>query len=262
MPVLSAVGLTSPPTNAFGLYQYLAQRVPGYDSSEYLRELNSAYIHVWEEITKLNNLYFTNIKTVTVAKAQFQYDFMFNADGGLSAAVSSRLYQITRIRIQPSGNGLFQSTTPYPPNHPEFLGINANPTATPAQTGPYYWFQSGRNQVNFGLPLASGTVIEVTYAFWPIALIAMSNGSISSSGTTITGVGTTFTQLLQPDFQSSLPSVQGQEEILAELICNAAATAGGQIYRVATITSDTAMTLITAPPALSSGSPYVVATLP
>ena len=83
--------LKSPPTNAFGLVQYLMQRLPGYDPSEYLRELNSAYIHVWEEITKLKNHYFTNIKTVTVNTAQFNYDLMLNSDNGLSAPISSRL---------------------------------------------------------------------------------------------------------------------------------------------------------------------------
>src|SRR5215831_7527611 len=105
MPVLNQNSLFSPPTNAFGLAQYLAQRLPGYDNSEYLRELNSAYVHVWEEITKLKNHYFTNIKTVTTLKVQTGYDLMFNSDGALSAAVSSRLYQVTRIRVQPPAGG-------------------------------------------------------------------------------------------------------------------------------------------------------------
>src|SRR5579871_2456499 len=110
MPAVQQSLLKSPPTNAFGLYQYLAQRIPGYDPSEYLRELNSAYVHVWEEVTKLKNHYFTNIVTVNVVNPQFQYDLMFNTDGGLSAAVSSRLYQVTRIRVLPPAGGLFQAT--------------------------------------------------------------------------------------------------------------------------------------------------------
>src|SRR5215470_14175916 len=100
MPALSTTTLTSPPSNVFGLVQYLQQRLPGYDPSEYLREINSAYIHVWEEVTKLKNHYFTNIKTVTTTKAQFGYDLLFNADSGLNGPVSNRLYQVTKVRVQ------------------------------------------------------------------------------------------------------------------------------------------------------------------
>lgn len=264
MPVVQTLGpLKSPPTNCYGLVQYLAQRLPGYDPSEYLRELNSAYIHVWEEITKLKNHYFSNIKTVVTAKAAFQYDLMFNADGGLSAPLSSRLYQVTRIRVQPPAGGLFQTSTLLHPNHPDFLAVNANPSSTPTQTGPYYGYLSGRNQLNWALPLAVGTTLEITYTFWPIALVFLQGGAISSSGTAVTGAGTTFTQLVQPDFQPALPTTQAQEEVQAELVVNPATAAGGQIYRVATVASDTALTTV-APvaPALAAGSAYVLATLP
>ena len=264
MPSLPALtALKSPPTNAFGLYQYLAQRLPGYDISEYLRELNSAYIHVWEEVTKLKNNYFTNITTVSVTKPQFQYDFMFNADGALSAAVSTRLYQITRIRVLPPGAQVFQGTEPTTPNRPDLLGLNANINASPALTGPYRWWQSGRNQVNWGLPLAIGTQIEVTYTFWPISLAILANGTVSSSGTTVTGASTNFTNIVQPDFQNDLPLTQAQEEIQAEFVCNPSLPLGGQIYRVTTITSDTNLTTKTAiSPVLGNASPYVLATLP
>src|SRR5215470_9599197 len=198
MPALSTTTLSSPPTNAYGLLQYLQTRLPGYDPSEYLRELNSAYIHVWEEVTKLKNQYFTNIKTVVTTKAQFGYDVQFNSDSGLSAAVSARLYQITKIRVQPPGGGLFQSTTAVAPTSDDFISVNANPSSTPTQTGPYYWYQSGRNQVNWALPLAIGTTMEVMYTFWPLGLTFIQDGTISSSGVTITGTGTFFTQLVQP----------------------------------------------------------------
>jgi hypothetical protein len=206
MPVLQTLGpLKSPPTNCYGLVQYLAQRLPGYDPSEYLRELNSAYVHVWEEITKLKNHYFTNIKTVTTLKVQTGYDLMFNSDGGLSAAISSRLYQVTRVRVQPPAGGLFQSTTFLPPNHPDFVAISANPAGTATQTGPYYCYLSGRNQLNWALPLAAGTNIEVTYTFWPIALAYLQNGTVVSNGTVVVGSNTSFTQLVQPDFASQVP---------------------------------------------------------
>lgn len=264
MPVLNTLGpLKSPPTNCYGLVQYLAQRVPGYDPSEYLRELNSAYVHVWEEITKLKNDYFTVTKTVTVTKPQFGYDLMFNADGALSAPVSQRLYQLTRIRVQPPAGGLFQQTSALHPNHPDFIAVNANPSSTPTQTGPYYWYPSGRGQVNWALPLAVGTVIEVTYSFWLIALAFMSVGTVSSAGMAVTGAGTTFTQLVLPDFQAYLPTVQGQEEVQAELVCNPTVTQGGQVYRVTTVTSDTALATATPiAPALAAASSYVLATLP
>lgn len=267
MPVLQTLGpLKSPPTNCYGLVQYLASRIPGYDPSEYLREINSAYVHVWEEVSKLKNHYFTNIKTVTVLTGQFQYDLMFNADSALSSAVSARLYQITRIRVLPPGGGLYQTVAMLHPNHPDFLATNANPTSQPTSTGPYYCYLSGRNQLNFSLPVAVGSVIEFTYTFWPIQLTYMTAGAVSSSGTTVTGASTTFTQMVQPDFQANLPTLTTaltQEAIQAEFICNPSVAAGGQIYRVGSITNDTTLATTTAvSPVLTAGSPYVLATLP
>lgn len=259
MPVVQTLpALLSPPSNAFGLVQYLAQRIPGYDFSEYLRELNSAYIHVWEEITKLRNHYFTNQKTVTVAKGQNSFDLLFNADGGLSAPLSSRLYQIIRIRVQPPAGGLFQTSLATHFNDPDYLAVAANPASTPTQTGPYYYVMWGRGNLQWAMPLAIGTVLEITYTFWPIALTYQIAGTVSSTGSTVTGSGTAFTSLAQPDFQTALPTTQLQEEIQAEFICNSS-----QIYRVATITSDTALTTAsTINPVLPSASAYVLATLP
>jgi hypothetical protein len=259
MPVVTPLNLSSPPTNAYGLYQYLAQRLPGYDPSEYLRELNSAYIHVWEEVAKLRNMYFTNQATVTVNTAQTTFDLMFNLDGALSAAVSPRYYQALRVRVQPPGGGLFQATQAMSIAENDFLAVAANPTSTPTQTGPYYWFPIGRNSIQFALPLATGTKLEVTYVFWPLALTYDSSGTVSSAGAAITGVGSKFTQILQPDFQSYLPaSTSNQELAQFELVCNLT-----QVYRVLTVTSDTALTTLTAPaPALGASSPYVLAVLP
>lgn len=259
MPVVAQVPqLASPPTNCFGLYQYVAQRVPGYDPSEYLREENSAYIHVWEEVSKLKNNYFSNIKTVTVNTAQFQYDLMFNADNALSAALSPRLYQVSRIRVLPPSGGLFQATRSLSQTDPDFLELAANPTSSPTQTGPYYWYLTGRNQLQWSLPMAVGTQLEITYTFWPLALTYTFAGTISSSGTAVTGSGTSFTQILQPDFQAYLPNIQAQEEVQAELV-----GPDSQIYRVTKITSNTSLTLATAPsPAFTAGSAYVLAVLP
>jgi len=264
MPVVSVLSLVkSPPTNAFGLVQYLSQRLPGYDPSEHLRELNSAYIHVWEEITKLKNHYFTNIVRVTTVTAAYQYDLMFNADAALSAAVSPRLYQVTKLRFMAPGSTQFASSVALTPNHPDFVEINSASSANPSQSGPYRWYLSGRNQLNMGLPLAVGTVIEVTYTFWPIALTFLSDEVVSSAANVVTGVSTNFTNLLQPDFQAYLPNVQAQEEIQAEFLCNPTVPLGGQIYRVTKIVSDTVLNTKTPiAPVLAAGSPYALATLP
>jgi len=261
VPIVNPIpGLLSPPTNCFGLYQYLAQRLPGYDPSEYLREINAAYIHVWEEVTKLKNQYFTRTKLVTVVKSQTEYDLMFNNDGALSAPVSNRLYQITRIRVLPSNGGLFQNTIAMAPNARAVLDVSANPQAQPAVTGPYYFYVIGQGSVSFGLPLQVGTQLEVIYSYWPLALTFMYQGSVSSATNVVTGLGTTFTQLLQPDFQQYQPATGtvNVEQIQAELVCNA-----NQIYRVGAISSDTSLTtLSTVAPVLPTGSQYVLAALP
>ncbi len=264
MPILSPSipTLLSGPSNAWGLVQFLQQRVPGYDPSEYLREINSAYIHVWEEITKLRNNWFVNVTNVTVAKSQFIYDFRYNADGGLSAPVSPRLYQIVRIRVLPNSStgNLYQTSRAMTLQSPDFIAISSNPSATPTQTGPYYWVVQGKNSVQFGLPLSIGTVLEVTYSYWPLGLVYMNAGNVTSSGSTVTGTNTFFTQLLPPDFQTLLPNGTGtsQELAEAEFICNT-----GQVYRVATVASDTSLTTVnTISPTLGSNSSYVLATVP
>src|SRR5260370_15339891 len=151
LPLSTQILPSSPPSNCYGLIQYLQQRLPGYDPSEYLREINSAYIHVWEEVAKLKNHYFTNVVTVTVAKAQTQFDLMFNADGGLSAAVSGRLYQVTKIRVQPPAGRLFQSTDSVDPNGPDFISLGSNPSSTPTPNRPRHWHLFRRNHNNSAL---------------------------------------------------------------------------------------------------------------
>jgi hypothetical protein len=255
--------LSSPPTNCWGLYQYLAQRLPGYDPSEYLREINSGYIHVWEEISKLRNQYFSQTLTVSVVTAQTTYDLAYNTDNALSNAISPRLYTILRVRVQPPSGAFLQTSSANGPNDPDFLSVSANPSAQPTQTGPYYWYLIGHNSICFALPLAVGSNIEVTYVMWPIALVFLYGGTVSSAGTVVTGNGTNFTQLVQPDFQYALPSQGTSQEILqAELVC-AGANNNGQVYRVGIVNSDILLnTLNPIVPALPSSSPYVLATLP
>jgi hypothetical protein len=263
MPVLQTTTLSSGPGNAFGLTQYVQQRLPGYDPSEYLRELNSAYTHVWEEISKLKNNYFTNVKTVTVAKSLFSYDLMFNSGAGLSAPVSMRMYQATRVRVQPGGVGLFIPVRFVFPNDPDFVGMSSNPAASAASTGPYLCYLQGRNNLFFALPLSVGTVLEVTYTFSVLGLEYTNVGTVSSSGTAVTGNGTFFTHIVGADFQTALPTTQGQEEIQADLICSPGTSGDSRVYQVLTITTDTALTTATAiSPVLAASSSYVLATVP
>jgi len=264
MPAVPQVAnLTSPPTNIYGLTQYVAQRIPGYDASEYLRELNSAYVHVWEEITKIQNYYFTNIVQVKVAvnTNPQNFDLQYNADGNLTAAVSSRLYQIARIRVLPPSGGLFQTSTFMDFNDPDYVSVEANPTATSTQTGPYYFTYFGHGRLRSAIPLAQNTTLEVAYVYWPLALTYLSAGTVSSSALTVTGTGTNFTQVVQPDFSAALPgpaNVVNEEFLQAELVANT-----NQVYRVTSIVNDTSLTTLTAVnPALVAGSPYVLAALP
>lgn len=263
MPVLQTTSLSSGPGNAFGLVQYLQQRIPGYDPSEYLREVKSAYVHVWEEISKLKNNYFTNIKNVTVLKQQNTFDLMFNADSGLNSILSQRLYQITRVRVQPQGTGPFIPARFVFPNDVGYVGLASNVTASPTNTSPFLCYMQGRNTLFFAIALAINTVLEITYTFFPVELTYLNMGTISSSGTAVTGNGTFFTQIVGADFQSSLPSVQGQEEVLADLVCSPGTSGSSQTYQVKTITSDTAITTINAiSPVLTASSQYVLAAVP
>lgn len=271
MPIVPAIpAISSPPTNLFGLAQYLAQRLPGYDFSEYVREINAAYIHVWEEVSKLKNFYFTNMVQVTVVALNHRnFDLLYNADGGLSAPISSRLYQITRIRVQPPSGGLFQTCSMLSYNDPDFVSLEANPTSSATQTGPYYFVLTGHGSLRSSIPLAAGSTIEFTYSYWPIALTYMTSNNppstVSSAAAAVTGVTTTFTQIVPPDFQPTLPvsGIVNEEAIQAEFICNSQVAAGGQVYRVAAITSDLALTTLTAiAPVLAPGSQYVIATVP
>jgi hypothetical protein len=263
MPVLQTTSLSSGPGNTFGLVQYLQQRIPGYDPSEYLREIKSAYVDVWREISKLKNNYFTNIKNVTVAKQQNTFDLMFNADSGLNSVLSARLYQITRVRVQPQGTGAFIPVRFVFPNDTGFVGLASNVTASPTNTAPFLCYMQGRNTLFFAVALAIGTVLEVTYTFFPVELTYMNMGTVSSSGVTVTGNGTFFTQIVGADFQSSLPSTQGQEEVLAEIVCAPGTSGSSQSYQVKTITSDTALTTVNAiAPVLTASSPYVLTSVP
>src|SRR5882672_7417865 len=271
MPIVTQVPpLSSPPTNIFGLVQYVAQRVPGYDFSEYTRELNAAYIHVFEEVSKLKNHYFTNQVSVTVAiDGQRNFDLLYNADGNLSAAVDSRLYQITRIRVKSVQAQLFQTCTMTHFNDPEFTSIEAFSGPVGTQTGPYYFALFGHGRLRAAIPLAIGTTLEFMYTYWPLALSFMSSfnpvSSVSSVGSAVTGSATAFTQIVPVDFQSAVPTagVVNEQFMQAELICNGQVAAGGQVYRVAAIASDTALTTMTPiAPALAGGSQYVLAAVP
>lgn len=256
--------------NAQELVNLVARRVPGFDPSEYFSELNDAYQEAWDYVVQLDDGYFTDVAQVNVLTSQDNFDLQWNQDGALDKQVSRRLFQIDRVRV------LFQSSNGWIPadplhwNQPDFLAQQQNPTPGPQTTGPIFYILYGRDQIRFSRPLAVGTFIEVTFSSEFMPLTTLAGGTISSSGATVTGVGTNFTQLLGPDFQSNLPGAQvggevvGGEssfsgfglEIEAELI------AGGFTQRVKTITDDTHLTLYTVPPVALSGATYTLATVP
>lgn len=242
MPVVTAITSQVPQSslNAYRMVRYMMSRCPGYDPSEYLRECNSAYVHVWEEISKIRVNYFTETKVVTVAKGQTTFDLLYNEDAALDQALSSRLYQLIRIRVLPPSGGLYQASRSVYLTKPDFMAISANPSSTPTFTGPYYYCPVGKGSVQWGLPLALQTQMEIFYSYWLVNLgyLADETVTVTAGTTSVVGTNTSFTQICPPDFQDCLPG-SGFQEIIAELELN------GHTYRVKSITDDTHLTLFT-----------------
>lgn len=242
MPVVQAVSSQVPQSslNAYRMVRYMMSRCPGYDYSEYLRECNSAYVHVWEEISKLRINYFTETKVVTVETGQTTFDLLYNYDNALDTALSSRLYQIIRVRVLPPAGGLYQTSRSIYLTKPDFMAISANPSSTPTYTGPYYYCPVGKGSIEWGLPLATGTKLEIFYSYWLVNLGYLTDGTVTatSGSADIVGTQTNFTQICPPDFQDALPG-SGFQEVICELEIN------GHTYRVKSITDDTHLTLFT-----------------
>lgn len=248
--------------NAQTLVNRVLRRVPGYAVSEYLDEINSVYQEVWDKIVQLDDSYFTEVKQVVVNTSATEFDFLWNQNGNLVSSVSNRYFQISRIRVLPPGGSAWVTTTPRDWNHPQLLEQSANANPPINQSAAFIYTPVSKGSVIFGLPVAAGSTFEVTYTFIFMPLVILSNGTVSSSTNAVTGTSTNFTQILGPDYQSSLPGVDLDAEVGVELMF--AATAAGQqpIYRVKTIISDLALTTFTPIVPAASTSAYTLASSP
>ena len=245
--------------NAFAIRELVKRRVVGYDDTEYLSEINDAYKDVWEEIQQVDELFFSDTVLFTTTAQSDTFDLVFNMYGNLGGSIP-RLHQIHRIRVgMPSGvggSGNLLSASPRHPNDTEFLARSQQQNQAPITTAPFLYVPFGEGSLKFAQPLPVGTQIEVWYTFSLIDLQILYQGTVSTSGVTVTGNGTLFTQLVPPDLQAALPSGTLTESMIeADIIIQ------GQNFRVASITSDTALTTAVAPPAVS-GVAYILASTP
>lgn len=247
--------------NSFSLVQRVMRRNPSYAVSEYLDEVNAAYKETWDYILQLEDSYFTDTKIVTVQVAAAEFDLINNFTGNLSGIVSIRLFQINRIRVLQSGDSAWSIGRPRGWNDEDLLATQQTTPQTPATSGPYYYILSSKGSITFAAPLPPGTQIEVTYNFEFMPLALVFNGTVSSAGTAITGVGTNFTQIVPVDFAAALPGNDQDTDIGLELVLNTGAN--NQTYRVKAVNSDTSLTLLNPPTVtIAAGTSYNLASVP
>ena len=244
--------------NAASLISRVQRRLPGYDQSEYLDEINDAYQEVWNAILMLDDSYFTDIKIVTIATQANEFDFLYNSNANLVSNVSNRYFQIDRIRILQPGDSNWITALPRSWSDPEYLAL-AQLTPQQASTGgPYRYIVFANGSVQFAQPLPANVQIEIVYTFIYLPLTITANGTVTSVGSAVTGSGTNFTQLLGADYQTGFPGNDQDTDVGIELIFT-----GNQTYRVKTLTSDTALTTVNAiSPALGSATNYQLAMVP
>lgn len=241
--------------NAASLVARVQRRVPGYDPSEYLDEVNTAYKETWDYITQLDDSYFTDIKVVTVATQASEFDFHFNANGNLVSAASPRYFQVDRIRVQQPGDTNWIPCNPRDWNDPQVLAMAQDATQPPSMSPPYPYTLFANGSIKFPRPLPVGAQIELVYSFIWLGLQILSNGTVTASGTTVTGTGTNFTQIVFPDYQASLPGNDEDTDVGIELVIGPT-----QVYRVKAITSNTALTTFNT--VVASGVNYQLASVP
>lgn len=243
--------------NLYSIWQRVNRRLPGYDPSELYDEINDAYQETWNFILQLDDSYFTDIKTVTTANPGNEFDFLYNSNGNLTTNVSNRYFQIDRIRILQQSDSNWISALPRNWNDPEYLSL-AQLTPQQVQTsGPYRYIPFANGAVQFARPLPAGTQIEIVYTFVFLPLTIVSNGTVASSGASVTGTNTNFTQLLGADYQTGFPGHDEDTDVGIEMILT-----GNQTYRVKTLTSDTALTTVNSVSPAISGVNYQLAMVP
>ncbi len=248
--------------NALQLRDELKRRVPGYTNGEYLAELNRALNDVFNEIAQLDNYYYTRRVVLTLTAQADVLDLIHNsaANYSPSSPIHPRIYQIQRLRVRPNAQEIWLPAKPRPLNHPDLLARSQQDPAValPQDFPPYYYTLLGKGMLRFAAPLPAGSQIEIVYSFGELDMAILENGTVSSSGTTVTGTNTTFTHLLPPDLQALLPdgTFNDEQTIEAELVV------AGRPYRVTDIASDTSLTTAVAISPAASGSAYALATVP
>lgn len=243
--------------NAVSLVARVKRRIPGYTDYEYLDEVNAAYKETWDYILQLDDSYFTDIKTLTVNTQAQEFDFLYNSNGNLSGPASNRYFQIDRIRILQPGDTNWIPASPRGWNDPEMLAMAEQTPQTASTVSPYIYNPFAKGSVLFARPLPVGAQIEIVYSFRFLELQMLSNGTVTSSGASVTGTSTTFTQIVGADNQLALPGTDQDTDIGIELILG-----GNQNYRVKTLTTNTALTTINAVSPAVSTATYQLATVP
>lgn len=245
--------------NAASLIQLVSRRIPQYDASEYLSEINAAYKETWDYILQLDDSYFTDIKIVTVTTAASEFDFLYNSNGFLSSSLSPRYFQIDRIRILQAGDVNWYPASPRHWNEPYLISQQQLNPQVNALFPPYLYNPFAKGSIKFGAPFPVGTQIEVIYSFIFLPLAYLFNGTVTVSGGTnvVAGTGTSFTQLVGADFQAGLPGNDQDTDIGVELIFP-----NNQTYRVKAISSDTALTTVTNVSPSQAGVTYNLAMVP
>lgn len=243
--------------NAAQLVSVVRGRIPGYETEEYLRELNHAYQETWGKVLQLDDSYFSDIKVVTVGTQAAEFDFLYNSNGNLATTVSNRYFQIDRIRVLQPGDTNWYSSLPRGWNDPEYLAYQQN-TPQQVQTYPPYRHQLfAKGSVLFARPLPVGTQIEVVYSFIYMPLNIISNGTVTSSTNALTGTATNFTSILPADFQLGLPGNDEDTDVGIEINLG-----GNQTYRLKAVTSNTAATTVNAINPAVTGSTFNIAIVP
>lgn len=247
--------------NALSLVQLVQRRNPSYDQSEYLSEVNEAYQECWNYILQLEDSYFTDTKIVTVTTSAAEFDFLYNSNSFLSAPVSFRAFQIDRIRVlQPSDNRWVKAS-PRNWNDDDFQAQQQLTPQVASTSGPYLYQLFAKFSVLFAQPLPVGAQIEVVYSFIWLPLQIVFNGTISSSGSLVTGTGTNFFQVVGADYATALPGNDQDTDIGLELVLNQGAL--NQTYRVKTVTGDLSLnTITTISPSVPPGTNYNLCTVP
>ncbi len=259
--------------NTQDLINTVRRRCPDYDEYEILQELNHAYSDIFETIQRTDQSYYEDTQTVTVKVAGSQFDLLWNSDRALSAAVSPLIVNVARVRVKGPGLASWSLATPMHQMSPQVLSQQANASPANATSSPYFYRLYGKGTIQFGLPVAVNTQIEISYVFAPLPLAVTREGALNLNGqivygdglspattTYVEGTDTFFTHILPVDFRASrLAGEDMQADVSCELIVK------GDAYRVRSINTDELIYLMGSYTLVSDewqGSNYTLAVVP